>query len=153
MLAYLFSHCFSHSPSVYPRLVLNPDLNAETRSTKMRKKFRPYYVVVLLLIRGTYFPFAQSYFLPYFLENFRSKSREFPQYSRSTESTDKWIWIPWKFIMRERSNQPNPFALRSFKSNTGIRLSRYVTSWFNRITLRERITARLLRICCLEDTF
>jgi len=50
---------------VYPRFVLNPGLNTETRSTKIRKKFRSYHIVVLL-IRGTYFSFPQFYFFLHF---------------------------------------------------------------------------------------
>lgn len=54
---------------VYPRLVLNPDLNAETLAMKICwKKFRLYHVVVLLLICGTSFSFLQSYFPLHFLE-------------------------------------------------------------------------------------
>lgn len=46
--------------------------------------------------------------------------------------TNKWVRISWKFISCVSRNQPILSHYQSFKANTGIYLSRYVTSWFSR---------------------
>lgn len=81
------------------------------------KKFRPYHVVVLLLIRGIYFPFLQSYFLLHFLETLISTPRVSTIFTvNSMEGlTDTNGYEDRKDLTRE--DQPSPFTLWPFKPN------------------------------------